>query len=608
MTTRRQHSSEHGAHRLPGSGSLRWAGSVLVVTGATGLAVLLQWPDFQRFSTLSVTLVCLGTVAFAATGVLLWHEPGQHSNALLFGAAAALFSWEWAFTWPHSPGPFLALPVGQLFAVVLSVVLLRYPRNRLARPSERWLFVAAAVWTAGGRMCWALTTRPEWFSFGIGEGHGRLPASTWWITIYPDRHLSLVAATIVDVGQLLLVPAIMYVAVRRLRSESRVLRRELTPAVAGLGLLASVIVGHLIAVLTASEHLAAAPTEWVAAALSFAVLLIPAIFLVAMVRRRFARAAVADLIVMLSRPINGSQIQSALRRTLNDDSLTISYWVMEAATFINVDGHVRRDGLDGWDVKEGVQVLDRSGHLLAVVHLSDDHHRHKQLLEAALAASALALESARLEAALRAQLREVQASRSRIVEAGLLERRRMERDLHDGAQQQLLAISATITRLEVRGDTAPAAKSLVRELRNQVRDTRAELRLLARGLHPAILTQVGLGPALEAVAERLPMRINLDIPDRRWTEVVEATTYFVVCEALTNAVKHSHTDAARVTVQHSRGTLSITIVDLGCGGARFLGCGGLVGLRDRVQALGGNILVDSEPSQGTTVSVTLPCA
>jgi signal transduction histidine kinase len=133
-----------------------------------------------------------------------------------------------------------------------------------------------------------------------------------------------------------------------------------------------------------------------------------------------------------------------------------------------------------------------------------------------------------------------------------------------------------------------------------------ELRELAHGLHPAVLSQAGLAPALESVAERLPLPVRIEIPARRWGQTVETAAYFVACEALTNAVKHAAATQVSVRVSEESGGLHLTVTDDGAGGADPRAGSGLTGLRDRIAALGGTCAIDSPPGAGTTIAVTIP--
>jgi PAS domain S-box-containing protein len=202
---------------------------------------------------------------------------------------------------------------------------------------------------------------------------------------------------------------------------------------------------------------------------------------------------------------------------------------------------------------------------------------------------------------------ELAASRMRIVEASDAERRRLERNLHDGAQQRLVATSLAV-RLAARRVTGdPAVRAMLDGAGDELARALEELRELARGLHPAVLTDHGLRAAIEAVADRAPVPVAVDVPlDERLPETVEAAAYFVVCEALTNVAKYAHASEARVRVGHDNGTAQVEVVDDGVGGADASGGSGLRGLADRVEALGGRLMVTSPVGEGTTVRAQLP--
>jgi signal transduction histidine kinase len=215
---------------------------------------------------------------------------------------------------------------------------------------------------------------------------------------------------------------------------------------------------------------------------------------------------------------------------------------------------------------------------------------------------ALALESAEARA-------EVNASRVRILEAGVSERRRLERNLHDGAQQRLVALAVQLRMLEKKLADPELAQKILRGAAHELEQALAELRELARGLHPAVLSDRGLAPALETLAARSPLPLLVEgVPQERLAEPLEAAVYFVVAEALTNAVKHAGASELRVVMRAEASELRVEIADDGRGGADLsAGNGsGLRGLADRVEALGGRLAVFSPPGAGTTVRAVLP--
>jgi signal transduction histidine kinase len=203
---------------------------------------------------------------------------------------------------------------------------------------------------------------------------------------------------------------------------------------------------------------------------------------------------------------------------------------------------------------------------------------------------------------------ELAASRRRIVAASDGARRRIERDLHDGTQQQLVALGLALRAAEA--TVSPEREDLREEL-SRVAQGLAEavedLQELSRGIHPAILTKGGLGPALRTVARRSPIPVDLDITmDMRLPEPVEVATYFVASEALANAAKHSQASRIDLSLEQGDGSLVLSIRDDGVGGADAARGSGLVGLTDRVEALGGSIRVDSRCGEGTQITAELP--
>ena len=204
--------------------------------------------------------------------------------------------------------------------------------------------------------------------------------------------------------------------------------------------------------------------------------------------------------------------------------------------------------------------------------------------------------------------RELEQSRARLVEASDAERRRLERNLHDGAQQRLvsLALQLRLALRQIDGD-AGTTKELLEQASQDLDAALEELRELARGIHPAVLTDRGLGPALAALAARCPLPVEIrEVPEQRVPEQVEAAAYYLVAEALTNAAKHAQAASASVDVAQSDGHLRVVVADDGVGGAESTGGSGLVGLKDRVEALGGRLEVRSPAGAGTQVVARIP--
>jgi signal transduction histidine kinase len=230
------------------------------------------------------------------------------------------------------------------------------------------------------------------------------------------------------------------------------------------------------------------------------------------------------------------------------------------------------------------------------------------LLDAVTAAAAIALRTGRLQAQLRANVEELRGSRARVLEAGQRERRRLERDLHDGAQQRLVALSLNLGVLQHRLDADAEAKALLAEARSEIAVSLAELRDLAQGLHPAVVSNHGLAVAVETLAARAPVPVRLEVEvDGRMAEPIEVAAYYVVCESLANVGKHARATSASVSVARRDGQVVVEVVDDGVGGADTERGTGLRGLADRVEALGGRLRVWTPLGGGTRVRADLPC-
>ncbi len=255
-------------------------------------------------------------------------------------------------------------------------------------------------------------------------------------------------------------------------------------------------------------------------------------------------------------------------------------------------------------------LLERDGTGLAALVQDDEVWKDSRSIDALNAAAGLVLDNQRLTAELEQRLAEVRASRARLVAAGDEERRRLERDLHDGAQQRLVSVVLLLRMAGRRpGDALPAeVRTLLAGTVDELQTAITELRELARGIRPAILTEAGLVAAVRSLADRIPMAVALTVGTvPRLDATVEATAYFVASEALTNALKHAETDHADVRITVEGAELRVEVTDPGVGGADVEGGTGLAGLRDRVQALGGELEVASGAG-GTTVRAVIPLA
>ena len=217
---------------------------------------------------------------------------------------------------------------------------------------------------------------------------------------------------------------------------------------------------------------------------------------------------------------------------------------------------------------------------------------------------------ARLQAEIELQLDEVRASRTRIVAAGDAERKRLERDLHDGAQQRLvsLTLALRLARAKLGDDLDPAAARSLDQASDDARAALSELRHLARGIHPQILTEAGLGPAIETLASRSPFAVSVEVRADRFSPAIEGAAYFTVSEALANIAKYAKATSATVRAELRDGDLTVEIVDDGVGGADPTLGSGLRGLADRLAAISGTLEIVSPSGGGTRLVANIPNA
>jgi signal transduction histidine kinase len=299
------------------------------------------------------------------------------------------------------------------------------------------------------------------------------------------------------------------------------------------------------------------------------------------------------------------EVEGVLQGVLSDPRLELLFFLPESELYVDGRGLSVSDFPN--DGRRRVPV-ERGGEPLGIVLHELASEEDPTLLRRVVEAGGLAIEIARLRVELRRQLAEVEASRARIVAAGNDERRRIERDLHDGAQQRLVSIGLTLRHaqhelgLASPGRASQTLNGAVAELAVAI----DELRELARGLPPSQLDG-GLAPAFHELARRAPVLVEVDAPGERFGRDLEAAAYFIGCEGLTNAVKHAHATKILLSAGRRDHQLVVSIADDGVGGAIVGQGSGLRGLSDRVAALGGTVRIESAPGTGTTLTAELPC-
>jgi signal transduction histidine kinase len=488
----------------------------------------------------------------------------------------------------------IGLVIAPLWIGLFVHALLSFPNGRLESRGARLLVAIYYVDVAVVQLAWVM--------FADVQRSPDCASCPQNVFLLSDRPAVASAILILEqpiVAVLALLGALVLL-VRRWLNATVPLRRALGPVLISGGVCLLVLL--LTVLLEPFSYAAGRLVGWLG---GFAFTAVPLAFLAGLLRQRLARSAVGDLVVELSETATPPNLREALSRALRDPSLQIGYWLPDSDRYVDVDG--QRFELPEAGTLAST-VVEYGGQRVAVlVHdasLLDD----PELIRAACAAGGMALANAGLQAELRARVNELRQSRARIVEIGDAERRRLERNLHDGAQQRLLSVALGLRLVEARLADHPAEAELVAGSRLELEGSLQELREIAHGIHPAVVSDHGLAVALEAVVARsaVPVRLTMDV-DGRLPEPIEAAIYYLVCEALTNTAKHAH--ASKVTVQISCDDrrVVIEVADDGRGGADMANGSGLRGLADRFAALDGRFVVSSTAEGGSAIRAEIPC-
>jgi len=572
-----------------------------VVGAASGAAVALVVAnsdhESERGALVAVTLVV--AASFIGTGLYAWDRRPENGTGPLMVAVG--FAW---YLIPLSatnvPAVFaVAVIFGNSFYAVLIHLLLAFPEGRLGGRRNKRLAGASYVVAVAMTLPWVL-----FFETPVADDCERCPENP--ILVADDRGVADLLAGIQSLLAVPLLIAVAVVVVRRRRAARGAERDALAPMIwAGAAVLAVValqLAANIVGRQGVGQVLFFVSLVGVAA--------VPYGFLVGLLRSRITRAAaVSELVERLgSAPGGEKELRDALAEALGDPTLALTYWLPDGERWIDAAGRSAPDPSEMAGV--ATTMVRHEGKPVATIVHDPRLNEHPELLDTVSAAAGIALENQRLDAALRARVEELQASRARLVEASDTARRQLERDLHDGAQQRLvaLALDLRLARGKVGSDPEAAAQLLDASI-DELAAATDELRELARGIHPALLTDRGLGPALDALTSRAPLPVELTSAlDDRLPGPVESAAYFVVAEALTNVARYARATHAAVSVAQTNGSLVVEIRDDGIGGADPAAGSGLRGLADRIAALDGRLDVTSPSGSGTVVRAEVPCA
>jgi signal transduction histidine kinase len=559
----------------------------------TALITAAYWPLLHQKILLGLGSEYL-SLALLAAGILLLDEPGQQRPAIMLIASSALLTAGWLNEWKVGPLPLISVPASPLGIVLASWAMFRYPYSTAEMGSGRRFFTVAFAWLAVGECACIVLSRPGWNGF---------PASAWWPALLPSRPLFHVATNIVNAGYIVFSAVYVRLWVRRWRRSHGISRRLALPVAVAAITAAAVTMAEAAGILLGASD---ATVHFILTTEAFVQIAVPAAFLISVMRRRFARTRIVELLLRLRGTGRAASVTDALRSVFEDPGLEIQDWAPGTELLPAGAGMPATAGANGAG-RLRLPITSSTGKQLAVVLADPSLSANDDLVRAAMAASSFALENAQLQAALRAQLQELHDSRLRIIEAGVNERRRLERDLHDGTQQRLLGLKIMLAAAES-DETDPGTQALIARVRSELGVVVDELRDLANGIHPAVLSQVGLDQAIKSMAERHNVPIDVAIPPGRFPDTAELTAYFVIAESVTNSVKHARARRIGVRGDWENGWLRVEITDDGKGGACPDAGAGIRGLIDRVRGIGGDLDVHSPPGAGTRIEARIPCA
>lgn len=560
---------------------------------------VLQWgehPNRLPFSEFELALFLGVGLAFVVAGVIAWRSQPARNPAVLLIAAG----WLWLASGVRRSSDPVAFTLGVTLTLMYQPPLLQlalsFPSGVLRNRADKgavafffasWVFAAVAGWAFFDPRLHVM----------VGESTSRNLLLLW-----DSPALMTGVGNAIRVFQISVGVAIVAVLVVRLHAGTKAYRSAFLPLWFAVIVKTAATIWVSLAVIQLSGTLSSEALLWQYPATA----IVPLAVLFGLWRYRFARGTLGDLMVEIGSAPVSDRLVGALRRSVHDPTLTLLHWSPALASFVDSAGsrQVLPDGSSG----RASMLLERHGSPVGALVYDEALQNQPLLLAAVRSATSLALENEQMEQELRDQLVEVRRSRERIVTAGDSRRRQLERDLHDGAQQRLVAVSMELARAR-RATDAREARSLIEQASEDLTVALDELRELARGVYPPSLRERGLAGSLTALAERSALPIELDLRTLDGLPAnVELAAYFICAEALTNSAKYAKATFVRISIDASDRELRMEVTDNGTGGAQPGPDGGLLGIADRAAALGGWLSVFSPKGKGTTIRAVLPFA
>ncbi|NEW58447.1 sensor histidine kinase [Nocardia cyriacigeorgica] len=559
--------------------------------------VAAQGPNPPVFGVVELVLFLCAGLSFVISGTLAWRaRPDVQAGALI--AVAGLLWLSGGIRRSSDPALFTAgALLTNLYLPVLIHMVLGFPSGRLRYRWERWFVGGAWLLATVGVAC-------EWLFFDPRLAESTYPSTSVNLLLIRDIP-ALAEAIQIGAGAIALVMGATLLGVigYRWRTGSPAFRAGFTP----LALACLLSAALTIWILVAAAEFPDSQEGWVHSLRDLrypTTALLPIAVVWGLVRYRLAKAAISDAMVEIGNAPVEESFVGALRRALHDPTLVLWTYEPERGVYVDEDGGTQT--LPSGSGPRAATVLERDGVPLGALVYDETLRSQPELLDAVRGAAGLALEHARLQQELRAQLVEVRRSRERIVTAGDTQRRRLERDLHDGAQQRLVAAELLLRRAQ-RAPDGERLRALLSDGATELATALIELRELARGVYPPVLADRGIAAALNSLAERAPLPVEIhDGLRTRPPAGIELAAYFIAAEAVANSCKYAGAGLVAIELHCDGDALSLEIADDGIGGAVITPGGGLSGLSDRIAALGGTLTVDSPVGGGTRLTAVLP--
>ncbi len=568
----------------------------LALLGGIGTALFISFSKADlAMPALEIAVQVGAGWAWVGTGIFAWWRRPDNSygkwmlatglvwlaQSLIYSNSSLLFT--------------LGICLTNLFVLILIQTVLRFPTGRIEAPLERRIahIVTAVI---GLVFVGTLFARPRDVS------HNATPDNL--LLLVDSRTTLTVLLIIVNVAAVGLALLLIRSFIAKYGQAGPPGRRLLGPVLwTSTAMLGFIGLGSLfsIAGLDSAERVTGVFT-------ALSVIAVPVAFLIGLFRSRLVRGgALGRMLERIAGETDPAVMRTAMADALGDPSIELAFWLPTESRYVTAAGEPMALPEEG-SGRAIAEVRADGREVAAIIH-DADLLAEPEKIDAVSRGAALALENVRLEAEVRARVAEVRASRARIVEATDAARRELERNLHDGAQQNLVSLALKLQMARARiGSQPEEAAGILAEASTELEATLAELRELARGIHPAILTDRGLAPALLALSHRAPLPVEVgELPANRLPPPVEAAAYYVVAESLTNVARYADATRAEVEIVWTNGIVRIRIADDGVGGAAPGDGSGLNGLSDRIAALDGQLFVTSPPDDGTVVEAVIPC-